>query len=124
MDKYGSAITMTDDAERLAGLRRLTHILYALYAIFWLTGGITALIAIIAGYVKRDDVRGTLYESHFRWQIRSFWWCVLWGVIGVLLIPLAFLGFAVLWALGIWMLYRIVKGWLYLNDSKPMYANP
>lgn len=123
MDKYGSAVVMTDEAERLAGLRRLTHILYALYAIFWLTGGITALIAIIVGYVKRDDVRGTLYESHFRWQIRSFWWCVLWGLIGVLLIPLAFLGFAVLWALGIWMLYRIVKGWLYLNDSKPMYAN-
>ncbi|MGE0964999.1 DUF4870 family protein [Ralstonia pseudosolanacearum] len=117
-------MALTGDAERLAGLRRLTHILYALYAIFWLTGGITALIAIIVGYVKRDDVRGTLYESHFRWQIRSFWWCVLWGVIGVLLIPLAFLGFAVLWALGIWMLYRIVKGWLYLNDSKPMYANP
>jgi len=45
-------------------------------------------------------------------------------VVGVLLIPVAFIGFAVLWALGIWMLYRIVKGWLYLNDSKPMYANP
>jgi len=123
VDKYGTAVVLTDDAERLAGLWRLTHILYALYAIFWLTGGITALIAIIVGYVKRDDVRGTPYESHFRWQIRSFWWCVLWGVIGVLLIPLAFIGFAVLWALGIWMLYRIVKGWLYLNDSKPMYAN-
>ncbi|ANA34877.1 DUF4870 family protein [Ralstonia mannitolilytica] len=123
MDKYGAAMVVTDDAERLAGLRRLTHILYALYAIFWLTGGITALIAIIIDYVKRDDVRGTLYESHFRWQIRSFWWCVLWGVVGVLLIPLAFIGFAVLWVLGIWMLYRIVKGWLYLNDSKPMYAN-
>ena len=123
MDKYGAAMVVTDDAERLAGLRRLTHILYALYAIFWLTGGITALIAIIIDYVKRDDVRGTLYESHFRWQIRSFWWCVLWGVVGVLLIPLAFIGFAVLWVLGIWMLYRIEKGWLYLNDSKPMYAN-
>ncbi|CAJ0799289.1 hypothetical protein LMG7141_03653 [Ralstonia condita] len=123
MEKYGAAVVVTDEAERLAGLRRLTHILYALYAIFWLTGGITALIAIIVDYVKRDDVRGTLYESHFRWQIRSFWWCVLWGVVGVLLIPLAFIGFAVLWALGIWMLYRIVKGWLYLNDSKPMYAN-
>ncbi|MDE2204328.1 MAG: hypothetical protein KGJ38_16625 [Burkholderiaceae bacterium] len=123
MEKYGAAVVVTDEAERLAGLRRLTHILYALYAIFWLTGGITALIAIIVDYVKRDDVRGTLYESHFRWQIRSFWWCVLWGVVGVLLIPLAFIGFAVPWALGIWMLYRIVKGWLYLNDSKPMYAN-
>ena len=123
MDNYGSAVTVTTDEERLAGLRRLTHILYALYAIFWLTGGITALIAIIVGYVKRDDVRGTYLESHFRWQIRSFWWCVLWGVVGVMLIPLAFIGFAVLWVLGIWMLYRIVKGWLYLNDSKPMYAN-
>nr|WP_254171292.1 hypothetical protein [Ralstonia mannitolilytica] len=116
-------MVVTDDAERLAGLQRLTHILYALYAIFWLTGGVTALIAIIIDYVKRDDVRGTLYESHFRWQIRSFWWCVLWGLVGVVLIPLAFIGFAVLWVLGIWMLYRIVKGWLYLNDSKPMYAN-
>ncbi|AJW46150.1 MULTISPECIES: DUF4870 family protein [Ralstonia] len=123
MDKYGAAMVVTDDAERLAGLQRLTHILYALYAIFWLTGGVTALIAIIIDYVKRDDVRGTLYESHFRWQIRSFWWCVLWGLVGVVLIPLAFIGFAVLWVLGIWMLYRIVKGWLYLNDSKPMYAN-
>jgi uncharacterized membrane protein len=123
VDKYGSAMMMTDDdAERLAGLRRLTHILYALYAIYWLTLGCTALVAIIINYVKLDDVRGTLYESHFRWQIRTFWWSVLWGGIGFLL-AFFVIGFAVLWVLGIWMLYRIVKGWLYLNDGKPMYAN-
>ncbi|GAI31187.1 unnamed protein product, partial [marine sediment metagenome] len=107
-------------------LRKLTHILYALYAIFWLTGGITALIAIVVGYVKRDDTRGTLYASHFAWQIRSFWWSVAWAILGgvlfatVFLIPLAFAAWGVL---SLWMLYRIVKGWLYLNDSKPMYPD-
>ncbi|MHA7682050.1 DUF4870 family protein [Cupriavidus sp. PET2-C1] len=117
---------ITADNDRLASLRKLTHILYALYAIFWLTGGITALIAIVVGYVKRDDTRGTLYASHFAWQIRSFWWSVAWAVLGgalfatVFLIPLAF---AVWGVLSLWMLYRIVKGWLYLNDSKPMYPD-
>ncbi|MFS8974368.1 hypothetical protein PO002_07610 [Cupriavidus necator] len=112
--------------EQLSSLRKLLHILYALYAIFWLTGGITALIAIVIDYVKRDDARGSLYASHFAWQIRSFWWSVVWGVLGgvlfatVVLMPLAFAGWAVL---SLWMLYRIVKGWLYLNDSKPMYPD-
>lgn len=117
---------ITADSDRLASLRKLTHILYALYAIFWLTGGITALIAIVVGYVKRDDTRGTLYASHFAWQIRSFWWSVAWAILGgvlfatVFLIPLAFAAWGVL---SLWMLYRIVKGWLYLNDSKPMYPD-
>lgn len=112
--------------EQLSSLRKLLHILYALYAIFWLTGGITALIAIVIDYVKRDDARGSLYASHFAWQIRSFWWSVVWAVLGgvlfatVVLMPLAFAVWAVL---SLWMLYRIVKGWLYLNDSKPMYPD-
>ncbi|CAG9182879.1 hypothetical protein CURE108131_18320 [Cupriavidus respiraculi] len=117
---------VTTDAERLSSLRKLTHILYALYAIFWVTGGITAVIAIIVNYVKRDDAHGTLYASHFTWQIKSFWWSVAWTVLGgllfatVVLIPAAF---AVWGVLSLWMLYRIVKGWLYLNDSKPMYQD-
>ncbi|GLC93649.1 membrane protein [Cupriavidus sp. TA19] len=112
--------------EQQGSLRKLLHILYALYAIFWLTGGITALIAIVIDYVKRDDARGSLYASHFAWQIRSFWWSVVWAVLGgvlfatVVLMPLAFAVWAVL---SLWMLYRIVKGWLYLNDSKPMYPD-
>ncbi|WP_454765619.1 DUF4870 family protein [Cupriavidus campinensis] len=121
---YTTQATTLADGDKLDGLRKLTHILYALYAIFWLTGGITALIAIVVNYVKRDDTRGTLYASHFAWQIRTFWWSIFWSVVGVilfvtvLLIPLAW----VLWTvLSLWMLYRIVKGWLYLNDRKPMY---
>ncbi len=122
---YTGQVT-TPSGEQLSSLRKLLHILYALYAIFWLTGGITALIAIVIGYVKRDDARGSLYASHFAWQIRSFWWSVVWGVLGgvlfatVVLMPLAFAAWGVL---SLWMLYRIVKGWLYLNDSKPMYPD-
>ncbi|CAQ70791.1 DUF4870 family protein [Cupriavidus taiwanensis] len=122
---YTGQVT-TPSGEQLGSLRKLLHILYALYAIFWLTGGITALIAIVIDYVKRDDARGSLYASHFAWQIRSFWWSVVWGVLGgvlfatVVLMPLAF---AVWGVLSLWMLYRIVKGWLYLNDSKPMYPD-
>lgn len=78
---------ITADNDRLASLRKLTHILYALYAIFWLTGGITALIAIVVGYVKRDDTQGTLYGSHFAWQIRSFWWSVAWAILGACCLP-------------------------------------
>ncbi|MDF3833707.1 hypothetical protein P3W85_12220 [Cupriavidus basilensis] len=120
------AEVITTDHDRLGSLRKLMHILYALYAIFWLTGGITALVAIVVGYVKRDDAQGTLYASHFTWQIRSFWWSVAWAVLGgalfatMILIPLAF---AVWGVLSVWMLYRIVKGWLYLNDGKPMYQD-
>lgn len=114
---------ITTDHDRLASLRKLMHILYALYAIFWLTGGVTALIAIVVDYVKRDDAQGTLYASHFAWQIRSFWWSVAWAILGGLLFATVFLiplAFAVWGVLSLWMLYRIVKGWLYLNDSKPM----
>ncbi|VVE29726.1 hypothetical protein [Pandoraea cepalis] len=108
-------------AEQERALRKLTHVLYALYALFWLTGGVTAIVAIIINYIKRDDAAGTLYASHFTWQIRTFWWSVVWGVLGVAL-AIVMVGFAILWVLGIWALYRIVKGWLYLNDNKPMYA--
>lgn len=109
------------DTEQAQSQRKLTHVLYALYALFWLTGGVTALIAIIINYVKRDEVAGTLYASHFRWQIRTFWWSVVWGALGVAL-AIVMVGFAILWVLCLWTLYRIVKGWLYLNDNKPMYA--
>lgn len=109
------------EASRLSGLRTLTHILYALYAVFWLTGGVSALVAIIINYVKRDDVAGTPYAAHFDWQIRTFWWSLVWVVTGFLL-ALVMIGFLVLWVLSLWTLYRIIKGWLYLHDNKPLPA--
>ena len=81
------------------GLIRLAHLMYLLHAIGLGIGafsqaatvvgafvfGWTSIIAIIINYIKRDDVRGTFLESHFRWQASTFWWCVLWLVIGAVL---------------------------------------
>ncbi len=100
-------------------LHTLTHILYALYALSYLTAGMSALAAIIINYIKREDTAGTLYASHFTWQIRTFWWSLAWGILGFVLAIVA-VGFIVMWVSAIWMLYRIVKGWLYLYDTKPM----
>lgn len=111
---------MEPDRER--SLRTLTHVLYALYAVHWLTGGISILIAVIINYVKRADVAGTPYEAHFEWQIRSFWMGLVGYLIGGALI-FVLIGIPVLWAVSIWMLYRIIKGWLYLYDNKP-FVNP
>jgi len=110
------------DAERLRGLRTLTHVLYALYAVYWLTGGVSLLIAIILNYLKRDDARGTPYEPHFTWQIRTFWFALAGHLIGIALF-IVVVGVPILWAVAIWTLYRIIKGWLYLYENKPL-ANP
>ncbi|CAG4908036.1 DUF4870 family protein [Paraburkholderia gardini] len=112
----------TTEIDRQRSLRTLTHILYGLYAIYWLTGGLTALVAIIINYVKRPDVAGTPFEAHFNWQIRTFWWGLLGHVIGIALF-IVLIGVPILWAVAIWMLYRIIKGWLYLYDNKPL-MNP
>lgn len=116
------------------GLLRLTHIIYALHAFSAVMGvvssaavvtafltGWPSILAVILNYAKRSDVRGTYLESHFRWQIRTFWFALLWVVIASLLfvtvigIPLAWLLFL---ATGIWVLYRIGRGWLALNDER------
>jgi len=116
---YTSQVTTTADADKLDGLRKLTHILYALYAIHWVTGGITAPIAIIVNYVKRDDTRGTLYASHFAWQIRTFWFCLLGSVLGYALLWIL-VGFAILGLTWLWCLYRVLRGILALNDGKAL----
>ena len=70
-------------------------------------------------YVRKEEVAGTWLESHFRWQIRTFWWGLLLGVIGTVLL-LILVGYLIWVAAAIWIIYRIVKGWLYLNDGKPL----
>jgi uncharacterized membrane protein len=107
--------------EQLASLKTLGHVTYGLYALSLLGVGITAVVAIVLDYIKLDDARGTWLESHFRWQIRTFWWSVVWMVVGwVAWIILA--GWLVWGVAGVWFIYRIAKGWLYLNDGKPMPA--
>jgi uncharacterized membrane protein len=100
-------------------LKTLAMVVYALQALGFLVG-ITWIVAVIIDYVKLDEVKGTWLESHFRWQIRTFWWGLLWGVLGTVLLIVFFLGYLVWMAAGIWVIYRIVKGWLYLHDNKPI----
>ncbi len=104
---------------RLDGLRTLTMVTYVLYAVSALVG-ITAIVAIIINYIKREETRGTIYESHFTWQIRTFWWGLLWSLIGVATIWVLGLGFLVLVANSIWLIYRVVRGFLNWNDGKAM----
>ena len=107
-----------EDADKLKSLRTLTTVVYALQAAGFFIG-ITWIVALVINYVKREEVTGTWLESHFHWQIRTFWFGLLWAAIGLPLC-LVFVGFAVLFADGVWLIYRIVKGWLNLNDSRPM----
>lgn len=101
--------------------KKLTTLVYILQAV-GIVSGITFIAGIIVNYLKCDEVKGTLAESHFRWQIRTFWFGLLWGVLGMILTMLV-IGFLVVLANAIWMIYRIVKGWLALNAGQPMYAD-
>lgn len=106
--------------DREKSAKNLTMVIYCLYAASYLVG-LTAIVAIVLNYVKKDDVAGTYMESHFRWQMRTFWFGLLWCTIGVIACFII-IGFAILAAAGIWMIYRLVKGIVYLNDGKPMYV--
>ena len=117
-----------------------TQVIYGLHAFSLLTGilgaatvigafltGWPSIIAVILNYVKRSDVRGTWIESHFRWQIRTFWFGLLWVTLCALFI-IATLGIGLLIAwlplslVGLWFIYRIARGWLRLMEHRPMYA--
>lgn len=111
---------VTDDP-RTADARRLATICYALYAISCLVG-ISAIAAIIVNYLKRDDVAGTWVASHFEWQIKTFWYGLAGAVVSWLLM-FVLIGFPLLLATLVWVIYRIVKGWLALNDGKPVDAS-
>ena len=116
--------------EPAPGVVGTAHLVYALHSLSILIGiataativgafvfGLPSIVAVIINYVKRADARGTWVESHFRWQIRTFWWGLLWGVIGGILL-LVLIGYLVLAANAVWIIYRIVKGWLRLSENR------
>lgn len=119
-------------------LVRLTHLIYGLHTLAVLIGitssativgaflfGLPSIAAVIINYVKRSAVRGSYLDSHFGWQIRTFWYALLWVVIALVLfatligIPLAIVMF---FGIGLWVIYRIVRGWLALKDGRAMPA--
>ena len=117
-------------------LVQLTHIIYGLHAIAVLVGvtsastvaggfvfGLPSLIAVFINYLKRSDVNGTWLESHFSWQIRTFWFTFLWLVVYGLLI-ITIIGIPIAWImialLGLWVGYRVIRGCVALADSRPV----
>ena len=135
---------MTDAAATRAvapNLVSYTHWMYALHALAAVIGistsafiatafvfSIPSIIAVIMNYVKRDEVRGTWLDSHFSWQLRTFWWAALWVLVVVVistpLILLLGLGLLTMWLgislVGLWILYRVLRGWLALKDGRPV----
>jgi uncharacterized membrane protein len=126
------------DDRNLDGARAWCQVIYALHAFSVLTGivgaasvigafliGWPSIIAVILNYVKRAEVEGTWLESHFRWQIRTFWFSLLWVVVAVLIgltvvgLPLTF---GILVGVTFWLIYRVVRGWLALNDRATIGA--
>ena len=126
-------------AEPKESLVTWTHVIYGLHAFSLLTGilgaatvvgafltGWPSIIAVILNYVKRSDVRGTWLESHFRWQIRTFWFGLLWVslCVGFVVLTLG-IGLIIAWLplglVGFWFIYRVLRGWLALRDKRAMY---
>jgi len=123
-----------------ASLRRYTNWMYGLHALAVAIGlttaatvvgaficGLPSIIAVIMNYARRAEARGTLFESHFRWQLRTFWFAVLWVAIASLVcapLVLIVVGIFLLWiafgAIGLWIIYRVLRGWLALRDGRAM----
>lgn len=118
-------------------LVQLTHVIYGLHAAAVVIGvtssatvaggfvfGLPSLIAVLLNYLKRSDVRGTWLESHFVWQIRTFWFTLLWLVLSFLVmltiigIPIA--AWVMIPLLGLWVGYRVLRGWLALGNGRPV----
>ena len=118
----------------------IANIVYGLHAISLVIGafgaatvvgsflfGWPSIIAVILNYIKRSEVRGTYLESHFRWQIRTFWYALLWTLLSgliSLILTVVLIGFllwpVLMFALGLWAIYRIARGWLALREGRPM----
>jgi len=95
-------------------------VVYILQAVGFLLG-LTFIAAVVVNYIKMGDVKGTWLESHFRWQIRTFWFSLMWMVIGSIL-SLFVIGWFIVIAAAIWTLYRVIKGFLRFNDKREMYT--
>ena len=129
-----------DTSSRIESLVSWTQIIYALHALSLVTGilgaatvfgafltGWPSIIAVIMNYIKRGEARGTWLDSHFTWQLRTFWYGLLWVGLCVLFVVATFgIGIVIAWLplglVSIWFIYRVVRGWLALRERRQMYT--
>jgi len=103
------------------GPRTLTHVLYALHTITWFSGGIFSVIAIVINLLDFGALPDDFYRSHWRWQARTFWFALLWFALTLPLYALLWAPGAAAWvAIGLWYLYRCIRGWINFNDGRAM----
>jgi uncharacterized membrane protein len=137
---YAASNPTVVDARPSASLVSWTQIIYALHAVSLLTGilgaatvvgafliGWPSVIAVVMNYIKRGDARGTWLDSHFRWQLRTFWFGLLWAALCLVFVVATLgIGFVVVWIplgiLTVWFIYRVARGWSALSSSRPMYS--
>jgi uncharacterized membrane protein len=130
---------MTADAPHVdESLITYTHVIYGLHTlavliglttfhtiVFSFVGSLPSIVAVIMNYVRISATRGTFLESHFRWQIRTFWYALLWACVALVLI-FTIIGIIIalpaLLVLAVWIIYRVARGWLALRDRRPMYV--
>lgn len=122
-----SLVTWTQAIYLLHALSLLTGILGAATVVGAFLVGWPSIIAVILNYVKRDEARGTWLESHFRWQIRTFWFGLLWVSLCILFVLMTLgLGILIAWLpltfITVWFIYRVARGWLALTARRPMYG--
>src|SRR5690606_4939760 len=139
MNMSSTPVSATPAVPESASLVNWTTLIYALHA-FSLAAGILgsatvigafltgwpSIIAVILNYVKRADARGTWLDSHFSWQIRTFWYGVLWvGLCAIFVVVTFGIGLIFVWLplifVALWFIYRIVRGWMRLAARQPMY---
>ncbi|MBU0744249.1 MAG: hypothetical protein KKE11_02625 [Gammaproteobacteria bacterium] len=111
----------TNKKEIRPSLKNITQIIYLCQALSFLFG-ITAIVGVIINYIKRAEVKGTWLESHFNWQIRTFWFGFLFSIVGWGLM-FVLIGFLILAVNLVWVLFRIIKGWLLLCEEKPIKSS-
>lgn len=109
------------EAQEEQSLKTITTVVYALQAASFFIG-LSFIAAVIINYIKQPQVEGTWLESHFRWQIRTFWFSLLWSIIGFVLV-FVLIGYLVLPAVALWVIYRIARGWINLSEGKGMYQD-
>ncbi len=114
----GDVMHPQDSSQDEQKLIRLATVVYVLQAVGLLLP-VSLIVGVIIDYVKLPDTSGSWIESHFRWQIRTFWVVLVLVIVGVLTFLLV-VGYFVLIGTCIWLIYRIIKGWLFLNDRKAL----
>jgi uncharacterized membrane protein len=116
-------VSQTDYADfeaKTPGDRTVMHVLYGLHTVAWASMGTLAVIALIINYIKRSDEHDALYVSHHTYMIATFWWTVLWLVVTSPLWLLFFFPGAIAYTIvGLWYLYRCIRGWMRFADGRP-----